>query len=226
MPSSSWLRAARQCAPSVSDSTLRELAPSTRQLANPALFDIRHQPMANLMRSTPVSVSSTSRRWLASIVRFRLQDLVGLAVDSVELVIRQVAVLALLAREPLGADRMALVGDGVVPALLPCVGGARLLGKTEFLGRELGSLLRVQLCDDLPPCECDARLGRVGSVERTPALAMRSAMAEDETSRRRPILTLGSLPAPSSRYRVDRAMPSASAASSTLIKRSLVRRLG
>jgi len=63
-----------------------------------------------------------------SLLRFGLDDLVGLAVDPLELILREVAVVELLARQPLGTDRVALVRHRIVPRLLPGVARSGLFG--------------------------------------------------------------------------------------------------
>ena len=74
------------------------------------------QGMARWGMQVPAADELDQRGRTAELVL--LEDLVGLAVDAIELVLREIAVLAVLPREPLGADRVTTVGHRVVARLL------------------------------------------------------------------------------------------------------------
>src|SRR6187397_165762 len=97
----------------------------------------RRLPMSPPIRSGAPGVGRFASDTVcdASVVRSGLQDLVGFAVDPIEFILGQIPVRALLAREPLGADRVSFIGHRVIAGLLLRIRRARLFRQTEVLGR-------------------------------------------------------------------------------------------
>src|SRR6187551_2171975 len=78
-----------------------------------------------------------------------LEFLVGLAVDALELVLAQVALVVLLLGSSLGIASVGFVGHRVVARFLLLVCGARLLRQTEVLGLGRSTLLGGHISHDV-----------------------------------------------------------------------------
>ena len=131
------------------------------------------RPLLELVPCAVVATGPSGRRGPAG----RLLT-VHIASEPTPVRLGQLAGLAMLLRQPHGADGMALVGHRMVPWLLAGLPGASLLRKTELRRLQRRPVLRRQLGHQPLPCSPHAACTRrVGDRCRSQMLGERDGVA-------------------------------------------------